>query len=92
MKPLALLAALALLAPASASAQASVDREIAELTQRVERLEGHRAVDVVAEGALQLLHRAVAFEPLDTASQLGNLAVDPRLRGSGNRREQRERS
>ena len=44
MKPLALLAALALLAPASASAQASVDREIAELTQRVERLEGHRAV------------------------------------------------
>ena len=44
MKKLALLAALALLAPASASAQASVDREIAELTQRVERLEGHRAV------------------------------------------------
>ena len=75
MKPLALLAALALLAPASASAQASVDREIAELTQRVERLEGHRAVKKLQRAFGYYVDRGLWSEAADLFADDGTIEI-----------------
>ena len=75
MKPLALLAALALLAPASASAQASVDREIAELTQRVERLEGHRAVKKLQRAFGYYVDRGLWGEAADLFADDGTIEI-----------------
>ena len=75
MKPLALLAALALLAPASASAQASVDREIAELTQRVERLEGHRAVKKLQRAFGYYVDRGLWSEAADLFADDGSVEI-----------------
>ena len=75
MKPLALLAALALLVPASASAQASVDREIAELTQRVERLEGHRAVKKLQRAFGYYVDRGLWSEAADLFADDGTIEI-----------------
>ena len=75
MKPLALLAALALLVPASASAQASVDREIAELTQRVERLEGHRAVKKLQRAFGYYVDRGLWGEAADLFADDGTIEI-----------------
>ena len=75
MKQLALLAALALLAPASASAQASVDREIAELTQRVERLEGHRAVKKLQRAFGYYVDRGLWSEAADLFADDGTIEI-----------------
>ena len=75
MKKLALLAALALLAPASASAQASVDREIAELTQRVERLEGHRAVKKLQRAFGYYVDRGLWSEAADLFADDGTIEI-----------------
>ena len=75
MKPLALLAALALLVPASASAQASVDREIAELTQRVERLEGHRAVKKLQRAFGYYVDRGLWSEAADLFADEGTIEI-----------------
>ena len=75
MKPLAFLAALALLAPASASAQASVDREIAELTQRVERLEGHRAVKKLQRAFGYYVDRGLWSEAADLFADDGTIEI-----------------
>ena len=75
MKKLALLAALALLAPASASAQASVDREIAELTQRVERLEGHRAVKKLQRAFGYYVDRGLWGEAADLFADDGTIEI-----------------
>ena len=75
MKTLALLAALALLAPASASAQASVDREIAELTQRVERLEGHRAVKKLQRAFGYYVDRGLWSEAADLFADDGTIEI-----------------
>ena len=75
MKPLTLLAALALLAPASASAQASVDREIAELTQRVERLEGHRAVKKLQRAFGYYVDRGLWSEAADLFADDGTIEI-----------------
>ena len=75
MKPLALLAALALLVPASASAQASVDREIAELTQRVERLEGHRAVKKLQRAFGYYVDRGLWSEAADLFADGGTIEI-----------------
>ena len=75
MKKLALLAALALLAPASASAQASVDREIADLTQRVERLEGHRAVKKLQRAFGYYVDRGLWSEAADLFADGGTIEI-----------------
>ena len=75
MKRLALLAALALLVPASASAQASVDREIAELTQRVERLEGHRAVKKLQRAFGYYVDRGLWSEAADLFADDGTIEI-----------------
>ena len=75
MTKLALLAALALLAPASASAQASVDREIAELTQRVERLEGHRAVKKLQRAFGYYVDRGLWSEAADLFADDGTIEI-----------------
>ena len=75
MTKLALLAALALLAPASASAQASVDREIADLTQRVERLEGHRAVKKLQRAFGYYVDRGLWSEAADLFADGGTIEI-----------------
>jgi hypothetical protein len=74
MRALALFAALALL-PASASAQSQVDREIAELTQRVERLEGHRAVKKLQRAFGYYVDRGLWSEAADLFADDGTIEI-----------------
>jgi hypothetical protein len=74
MRALALFAALALL-PASASAQSQVDREIAELTQRVERLEGHRAVKKLQRAFGYYVDRGLWGEAADLFANDGTIEI-----------------
>jgi len=75
VRALACLAALALLTPASASAQARVDREIAELTQRVERLEGHRAVKKLQRAFGYYVDRGLWGEAADLFADDGTIEI-----------------
>ena len=75
MRRLAFLAALALLAPVSASAQSRVDREIAELTQRVERLEGHRAVKKLQRAFGYYVDRGLWGEAADLFADDGTIEI-----------------
>ena len=75
MRRLAFLAALALLAPVSASAQSRVDREIAELTSRVERLEGHRAVKKLQRAFGYYVDRGLWGEAADLFADDGTIEI-----------------
>ena len=75
VRALACLAALALLAPAPASAQSRVDREIAELTQRVERLEGHRAVKKLQRAFGYYVDRGLWGEAADLFADDGTIEI-----------------
>ena len=75
MRSLAFLASLALLAPVSASAQSRVDREIAELTSRVERLEGHRAVKKLQRAFGYYVDRGLWGEAADLFADDGTIEI-----------------
>ena len=75
MRRLAFLAALALFAPVSASAQSRVDREIAELTSRVERLEGHRAVKKLQRAFGYYVDRGLWGEAADLFADDGTIEI-----------------
>lgn len=64
---------LALAAPAAG--QASVDRQIAELTQRVERLEGHRAVKKLQRAFGYYVDRGLWGEAADLFADDGMIEV-----------------
>ncbi|MGV3553891.1 MAG: nuclear transport factor 2 family protein [Croceibacterium sp.] len=75
MRTLALLAALALIVPAPATAQSATDREIAELTSRVERLEGHRAVKKLQRAFGYYVDRGLWGEAADLFADDGSIEV-----------------
>jgi hypothetical protein len=75
LRSLAFLASLALLAPVSASAQSRVDREIAELTSRVERLEGHRAVKKLQRAFGYYVDRGLWGEAADLFADDGTIEI-----------------
>src|SRR5690606_15392941 len=75
VRELAVLAALALLVPAPAAAQAAADREIAELTQRVERLEGHRAVKKLQRAFGYYVDRGLWGEAADLFADDGTIEI-----------------
>ena len=75
MRRLTGLAAVALLVPAPAAAQAAVEREIAELTQRVERLEGHRAVKKLQRAFGYYVDRGLWGEAADLFADDGTIEI-----------------
>jgi hypothetical protein len=75
VRTLALLAALALIVPAPAAAQSAADREIAELTSRVERLEGHRAVKKLQRAFGYYVDRGLWGEAADLFADDGSIEV-----------------
>ena len=75
MTRLAVLAALALLIPAPAAAQSATDREIAELTSRVERLEGHRAVKKLQRAFGYYVDRGLWGEAADLFADDGTIEI-----------------
>jgi hypothetical protein len=75
MRPLAIAAALALLVPAPGWAQSAVDREIAALTARVERLEGHRAVKKLQRAFGYYVDRGLWGEAADLFADDGTIEI-----------------
>lgn len=70
-----LAAAVLLAATTPAAAQTRVDREIAELTQRVERLEGHRAVKKLQRAFGYYVDRGLWGEAADLFAADGTIEV-----------------
>lgn len=75
MKRLLLLAALVALLPQPAFAQSALDREIAELTQRVERLEGGRAVKKLQRAFGYYIDRGLWGEAADLFADEGTIEI-----------------
>ncbi len=75
MKRLLLLAPLLTLLPQPAFAQSAIDREIAELTQRVERLEGGRAIKKLQRAFGFYVDRGLWGEAADLFADNGTIEV-----------------
>ncbi|WP_305096825.1 nuclear transport factor 2 family protein [Croceibacterium aestuarii] len=75
MRGLAVLAALALAAPAPALADARTDAEIAALTLRVEKLEGHRAVKKLQRAFGYYVDRGLWGDAADLFADDGSIEI-----------------
>ncbi len=75
MRGLAVLAALALAAPAPALADARTDAEIAALTLRVEKLEGHRAVKKLQRAFGYYVDRGLWGDAADLFTDDGSIEI-----------------
>ncbi|MXO59800.1 nuclear transport factor 2 family protein [Altererythrobacter salegens] len=75
MRSLAVLAALALMLPAPALADAKTDAEIAALTLRVEKLEGHRAVKKLQRAFGYYVDRGLWKEASDLFTDDGSVEI-----------------